>query len=110
MMLQQMGVYSSTFQFHKGTIRTPTHHGSNAQYLNFNSIKVQLEQAEEYLCHNLDLYFNSIKVQLEPIKRLMLYIAIVNFNSIKVQLEREAAQGIALLCHYFNSIKVQLEP
>ena len=34
---------ATLFQFHKGAIRT----------------------AEEYLCHNLDLYFNSIKVRLE---------------------------------------------
>ena len=74
------------FQFHKGTIRTTPDFIRFAAYINFNSIKVQLEliltlkiclllifqfhkgtiRTFVLLCTvSFNLYFNSIKVQLE---------------------------------------------
>ena len=55
--------------------------------LNFNSIKVRLEQpyyAKKYMKHS---YFNSIKVRLEQCGRRDCEPYSPNFNSIKVRLE-----------------------
>ena len=40
------GASALTFQFHKGTIRTPTSGAMPGSYRNFNSIKVRLELNE----------------------------------------------------------------
>ena len=55
----------SSFQFHKGTIRTSTLLRPWMDGTYFNSIKVQLEPNKAYFMKRLDDYFNSIKVQLE---------------------------------------------
>ena len=58
----------------------------------------------------IDINFNSIKVQLEQsILRAKPYTE-RNFNSIKVQLEPLAPELFNCRPDYFNSIKVQLEP
>ena len=59
-----------TFQFHKGTIRTQVLRLRLLMHLNFNSIKVQLEQATLENTQSIKNNFNSIKVQLEPAKPL----------------------------------------
>ena len=81
------------FQFHKGTIRTLLLRNGRRLHLDFNSIKVQLEQAlpELLLCQYT--YFNSIKVQLEQIASIGAYLNLTNFNSIKVQLELPPGVG-----------------
>ena len=54
------------FQFHKGTIRTcVTLEVIHIKYLDFNSIKVQLEPLQGEIDSLEVLNFNSIKVQLE---------------------------------------------
>ena len=80
-------LYTRTFQFHKGTIRTAPCSGALHFFVDFNSIKVQLELAG-FTVFNLPLHY---------------------FNSIKVQLERNHAGGRGISSRDFNSIKVQLE-
>ena len=55
--------------------------------MNFNSIKVQLEQHNGKRRDTRDRYFNSIKVQLELSDSLSPELRQQYFNSIKVQLE-----------------------
>ena len=55
----------SKFQFHKGTIRTTELRHKEAEFNNFNSIKVQLEPDGFIQMILLLVNFNSIKVQLE---------------------------------------------
>ena len=57
------------FQFHKGTIRTPSIKSIIKFISNFNSIKVQLEPKEGATDYAYIWDFNSIKVQLEPKKK-----------------------------------------
>ena len=60
-------IISAKFQFHKGTIRTANLPQKRLKLFYFNSIKVQLElrQTGSVEQHHGD--FNSIKVQLEPV-------------------------------------------
>ena len=53
------------FQFHKGAIRTQSKLRAEVAKLNFNSIKVRLEQTLLLLCDHIQFNFNSIKVRLE---------------------------------------------
>ena len=55
------------------------------------------------------LDFNSIKVQLEPNNSDDDQLYVGNFNSIKVQLELGTRTAGTFASLYFNSIKVQLE-
>ena len=57
----------NAFQFHKGTIRTATLEVIHTKFLDFNSIKVQLELLLLFPVLPLMINFNSIKVQLEHI-------------------------------------------
>ena len=99
--------------------------------VNFNSIKVRLEQVKGVPPFAINHYFNSIKVRLELLLRLCTIgwswlfqfhkgairtsitlipsISLPNFNSIKVRLE-----PLLMVLMYsspldFNSIKVRLE-
>ena len=76
------------FQFHKGTIRTVSLTVLSVLRIHFNSIKVQLEQFDNFERKYGTTHFNSIKVQLERGKSTVARKLIENFNSIKVQLER----------------------
>ena len=58
-----------------------------AWYLDFNSIKVQLELSNDSECYESKVDFNSIKVQLELNFVFSVLIHFFYFNSIKVQLE-----------------------
>ena len=53
------------FQFHKGAIRTLIRSALNSFLINFNSIKVRLEQTSFKEAFGDFPYFNSIKVRLE---------------------------------------------
>ena len=89
----------SSFQFHKGAIRTWVHPIHTGVHPHFNSIKVRLERnnSEDNSGNNSD--FNSIKVRLE---RIIFYRArwcCWDFNSIKVRLEHfQPIQIDALYC------------
>ena len=77
----------TSFQFHKGTIRTYPQSIYKLPEPNFNSIKVQLELLLAWLDANIISDFNSIKVQLELTSYWSRHTWATNFNSIKVQLE-----------------------
>ena len=47
---------SHLFQFHKGAIRTMVNGGSQMQKINFNSIKVRLEQPKKVLNHRIEIF------------------------------------------------------
>ena len=104
------------FQFHKGTIKAQRPLSPAEQYMNFNSIKVQLKRNVERLrrCYIplfqfhkgtikarndpklqdvLIEYFNSIKVQLKPLQNAQAHIDRLYFNSIKVQLKPRIARN-----------------
>ena len=55
------------FQFHKGAIRTLKEAVRLAPCLNFNSIKVRLEHTTLRIRRTVTANFNSIKVRLEPL-------------------------------------------
>ena len=77
---------------------------------NFNSIKVRLGlamQQNKFKQQLLD--FNSIKVRLEQKFAYLGSIHMPNFNSIKVRLELLTSSVSFTLFDYFNSIKVRLE-
>ena len=57
--------YASTFQFHKGTIRTNKDKARRLLDWNFNSIKVRLELPMILSLYRQTANFNSIKVRLE---------------------------------------------
>ena len=107
---------TSTFQFHKGTIKTYFLTCYSAQPLefqfhkgtiktiviliiilsnqkNFNSIKVRLKPG---ICHhvsNFNLYFNSIKVRLKRPTFSSDEFCVLDFNSIKVRLKHSNLAG-----------------
>ena len=100
----------SPFQFHKGTIRTVCFSATAYPVVNFNSIKVQLEQQKTASAIMFLQDFNSIKVQLELSREDPYIQGFANFNSIKVQLELNVCVFDGTKSLHFNSIKVQLEP
>ena len=55
----------SSFQFHKGAIRTTSTYAKQSKQHNFNSIKVRLERLAKVANVIEELHFNSIKVRLE---------------------------------------------
>ena len=77
---------STTFQFHKGTIKTIRSCTHALEVLNFNSIKVRLRRR----------------------KREAKYQKFANFNSIKVRLRQHSRNPVRGSYHHFNSIKVRL--
>ena len=122
----------TSFQFHKGTIRTGVLLSTGITLLYFNSIKVRLELFPFSKFYLLLIHFNSIKVRLEPgsaegaggelwqfqfHKGTIRTPSVANhisslphFNSIKVRLEPIVAITFTSFVVNFNSIKVRLEP
>ena len=119
------------FQFHKGTIRTDKENQEFQTRLNFNSIKVQLEQRLNYALFHISVFqfhkgtirtqglmiyrhhvyhFNSIKVQLEPNNRTTCYarLALFQFHKGTIRTQNNH-EKISIQNTDFNSIKVQLE-
>ena len=98
--------------------------------IDFNSIKVRLNQSDNlfYMLANLAFqfhkgtikplsaqretlsvkYFNSIKVRLNPLFVTILSRGYHNFNSIKVRLNLERVGVVGVFRRHFNSIKVRL--
>ena len=78
--------------------------------INFNSIKVRLEQTtlqdDE---HNLN-DFNSIKVRLERIFSSSLFLIHLSFQFHKGAIRTDRQRGRVRKVEDFNSIKVRLEP
>ena len=99
--------------------------------INFNSIKVRLEQAADLSLARFSRYFNSIKVRLERPKGIMIPISLNKFQFHKGAIRTANAAGIpcplrsfqfhkgairtlsrtflVMRLMYFNSIKVRLE-
>ena len=77
----------TTFQFHKGTIRTNRWCPQCQRIRNFNSIKVRLEHRYLEALQDAMAHFNSIKVRLEPLCSFPFLSVRRDFNSIKVRLE-----------------------
>ena len=96
------------FQFHKGTIRTALTLKLIRIFLNFNSIKVQLELTPRDVLQRYDLHFNSIKVQLELVP-LRLRPALILFQFHKGTIRTTLFNKVHDYVLNFNSIKVQLE-
>ena len=95
------------FQFHKGTIRTLLLRNGRRLHLDFNSIKVRLEQGlrpERRIIPAFQFHKGTIRTEC--------FCATSNcgghFNSIKVRLEQAASSGCTWHLD-FNSIKVRLE-
>ena len=65
----------SSFQFHKGTIKTRPRNCLRIALTYFNSIKVRLKHDARYLLRTKMCYFNSIKVRLKPFATLIPYKA-----------------------------------
>ena len=100
----------STFQFHKGTIKT-------LEFLillyllllNFNSIKVRLKHSFREFVIVRKLNFNSIKVRLKP-DAAPIAGESKTFQFHKGTIKTKAWLGLCLWAHgYFNSIKVRLK-
>ena len=77
--------------------------------LNFNSIKVRLEQISVNAANAL-LLFQFHKGAIRTNLASELHAAHKDFNSIKVRLEPAVLSDISDFELYFNSIKVRLEP
>ena len=80
----------STFQFHKGAIRTIYLVLLILPVANFNSIKVRLEREMGIGISN-DLLFQFHKGAIRTLRLATKLTECYNFNSIKVRLERKKA-------------------
>ena len=76
------------FQFHKGTIRTPDRYELANPSVNFNSIKVRLEQSVGEPSDGEPSEFQFHKGTIRTIAYSHNSLRDNNFNSIKVRLER----------------------
>ena len=79
------------FQFHKGAIRTVLHAAVRLHHLDFNSIKVRLEQ------QGGNIYYESPEFQfhkgaIRTNKKSVTLPLVSNFNSIKVRLEQSKSR------------------
>ena len=97
------------FQFHKGTIKTPSFNNGFTPQPNFNSIKVRLKLQCQTKYFPKKRYFNSIKVRL---KLCCLYergVGRLPFQFHKGTIKTR--YNMSLLCQVknFNSIKVRLK-
>ena len=59
-------LFEMKFQFHKGTIKTPSVQNGSEYNVNFNSIKVRLKLCLRCSSLHCLTNFNSIKVRLKP--------------------------------------------
>mgnify|MGYP004682488775 CR=1 FL=1 len=66
---------TTTFQFHKGTIKAEGGDVASTSVRYFNSIKVQLKPERKYKQDYTAFDFNSIKVQLKLLRFIMLTAA-----------------------------------
>ena len=87
MSLIERPIRLTSFQFHKGTIRTVCCDLTIFDNGNFNSIKVRLELYHHGRYVDDFFYFNSIKVRLELYHHGRYVDDFFYFNSIKVRLE-----------------------
>ena len=76
---------------------------------NFNSIKVRLELVLLSLLLKLIHHFNSIKVRLEPTLRFILSVKGSEFQFHKGTIRTNLVRHSRIVKTYFNSIKVRLE-
>ena len=127
-----MPASQSSFQFHKGTIKTTQDLQGVGPVDNFNSIKVRLKQGREYehsiRPNTFQFHKGTIKTLgcSPPLNKrpsfqfhkgtikthfpLMVITVLLHFNSIKVRLKRGQKWGKTHNDSYFNSIKVRLKP
>ena len=89
------------FQFHKGTIRTLCALAPIAIKMNFNSIKVQLEQTSRRPTTTL-CQFQFHKGTIRTCSRTSTLPIWWNFNSIKVQLEQNKEQQTSIVSNKFQ--------
>ena len=82
---------TTSFQFHKGTIKTTRHSEVNPLQVDFNSIKVQLKQSAFYLKINGFLLFQFHKGTIKTLIQKQNFLCFYYFNSIKVQLKPRIA-------------------
>ena len=129
-MPHSMNTALSTFQFHKGTIKTTVLPSTLSTFAHFNSIKVRLKLIILQVFYHVLSNFNSIKVRLklDPPSRWELppkfqfhkgtikttlcnnhCLSLLHFNSIKVRLKLTSLSQVASNTRYFNSIKVRLK-
>ena len=99
----------SSFQFHKGTIRTTGTSAPLALVGNFNSIKVRLERSVSILPLLCFYNFNSIKVRLEQGAQVPDASISSTFQFHKGTIRTRAHDTRTRARTYFNSIKVRLE-
>ena len=77
----------TSFQFHKGTIRTEEDSIYDMRLANFNSIKVRLEQRTDFVYY-AECEFQFHKGTIRTHTSLVIALQFIYFNSIKVRLER----------------------
>ena len=101
----------TSFQFHKGTIRTPAESNVSAVVVIFQfhkgTIRTFIEQTD------INIYdddFNSIKVRLERPLFGLIGIIIPLFQFHKGTIRTFGLPDSPIAHYYFNSIKVRLEP
>ena len=98
----------SSFQFHKGTIRTAEEGDICSRHLHFNSIKVQLEHIHPHsnlLPLPFQFHKGTIRTELPQLEAD--YGKVFQFHKGTIRTYRQP--DAAILHQYFNSIKVQLE-
>ena len=95
---------STSFQFHKGTIRTGKNKCTRSTHQYFNSIKVRLELSHDVTSNVLWYLFQFHKGTIRTIAITNVNRTIFNFNSIKVRLERtdEGLEHIANLFQFYK--------
>ena len=99
----------STFQFHKGTIRTSdTVNGDVGEHL-FQFHKGTIRTCPNRATYIVRIYFNSIKVRLEPVLESVLGTDKPLFQFHKGTIRTVIYDDLFELDRNFNSIKVRLE-
>ena len=98
----------TTFQFHKGAIRTNNYLVSDDKLYIFQFHKGAIRTVIKANIKSICIYFNSIKVRLEPLKRQEpLPVAVFQFH--KGAIRTEPGGYCRKFPLNFNSIKVRLE-
>ena len=97
------------FQFHKGTIKTHTHHREHAEDFDFNSIKVRLKRSRALL-RVARRQFQFHKGTIKTAVRLQQGAARAWFQFHKGTIKTLSRLRTIIRNRYFNSIKVRLKP